>query len=89
MLIKMTGSAVRDYADGCSDLTVSADLKSPMLVVMPIVLQGTFSCGVVDGKLWSGAGAKYNIETVASKARQSQKNEDKPEEAKSGDAPDA
>jgi len=89
VLIKMTGSAVRDYADGCSDLTVSADLKSPMLVVMPIVLQGTFSCGVVDGKLWSGAGAKYNIETVASKARQSQKNEDKPEEAKSGDAPDA
>lgn len=50
-------------------LNVTANLKTPNLVLLPIVLRNVYSLGIVEGTLWSGEGKKLNLETMASAAR--------------------
>lgn len=51
-------------------LTVSANLKTPDLVLVPVVLKNTYGLGIVEGRLWSGPlGRKFNLEGIAQAAR--------------------
>lgn len=50
-------------------LTVSANLKTPDLVLVPVVLKNTYGLGIVEGRLWSGPmGRKFNLEGIAQAA---------------------
>lgn len=51
-------------------LTVSANLKTPDLVLVPVVLKNTYGLGIVEGSRWSGPlGRKFNLEGIAQAAR--------------------
>lgn len=53
-------------------LVLSANLKSPDLVLLPQVLKNIYGMSIVEGALWSGAdggGKKFNLDTVGSEAR--------------------
>lgn len=51
-------------------LSVSANLKQPDLVLLPVVLKNTYGLGIVEGSRWCGPlGRKFNIEAIAQEAR--------------------
>ena len=50
-------------------MNVSANLKTPDLVLLVIVLRNVYALGIVEGSLWTGKGKKFNVETMASAAR--------------------
>ncbi|ORY84636.1 hypothetical protein BCR35DRAFT_351747 [Leucosporidium creatinivorum] len=51
-------------------LTLSANLTTPDLVLLPTVFRSCFGLSIVEGKDWSGkTGRKFNLDQVAAEAR--------------------
>ena len=48
-------------------LIVSANLKSPYLVILPTVFRKVYTLSIVDGELWTGK--KFNLASIGDDAR--------------------
>ena len=69
-------------------LEVSADLTSPDLVLLPVVLKNCYCLSIVQGKLWSGKlGRKFNVDAIAEEKRKIKIEADGPTKTRGVDGP--
>lgn len=80
-LIEILGSSIRSLSSpplpnstvpDRPTLTVTANLTTPDLVLVPVVLKSVYGLSIVEGKLWSGKkGKKFNLDGIGMEARRS------------------
>lgn len=74
-LVELIGAAVRSLSIPTAEnptpaFTTSANLTSPDLVLVPVILRNLYGLSICQGKLWSGkVGRKFNLDAIAKDAR--------------------